>query len=182
MFAAETGALTAVRPSRRVVRWLAFCALLCPLVSGGVWLLGPYGWSFVVTASNAATVALSAVFEGVRESPGRAAEAISVFLAAALAALGPTLAMALSGGEEAGGEGSVVAPYPAWIAVMLAPVMLIYDYAPAVRDGRIPAYVSADFLVLFSAASAGVAQAYALWVRLRSESPEAAEPAAPGDV
>ncbi|RXF74958.1 hypothetical protein EK403_02545 [Hansschlegelia zhihuaiae] len=141
--------------------------MLCPLATTAIWLLGPYGWSFVVAAANAATVALSAVFEGVRDRPGHAAEAISISFAIVLAAAGPALVMGLSGRDGLGGGGSTAALFPGWMAVMVAPAMLVYGHAPSVSDGRLPAPVSADFLILFSAASMGVALAYAIWVELR---------------
>lgn len=161
------GAAPAVRSMpRRIVVWICACALVCPPVAALVLSIGDEVWRTVLTASAALTVALVEQMGQLARSPSETAEIISIAMAAAAAALAPTACLALSEREPSENWRAAITLFPAWTAVMLAPALVVCDQASILDDSRVRAFVSADFLTLFSASATALALTYAIWARL----------------
>lgn len=126
-------------------------------------------WVFVVAASDAATAALYAGSPLIRQSPGHMVDALRFILCALLAAAPP--ALGIGAFERGWGERILAAVvfYPAWLIVMLAPAVVVRHFAFQIDPARHGAHLSADFLVLFSAAATSIALCFSLWTRLRPD-------------
>lgn len=152
--------------SRRVVVWICVCALVCPPVAALVLATGGEVWRAVLAASAALTVALVDQMGQLARPPGETAEIISIALAAAAAAFAPTVCLSLSEREWGENWRAAINLFPAWTAVMLAPALVVCDRASGLDDSRVRAFVSADFLTMFSASATALALAHAIWARL----------------
>lgn len=126
-------------------------------------------WIFAVTASDATTAALYAGSPLIQQSPGHTVEALRFVLCALLAAIPPALGI---GAFERSWRAWIFAAavfYPAWLMVMLAPAIVVRHYADQIDPARHGVHLSADFLVLFSAAATSIALGFSLWTRLRPD-------------
>lgn len=146
----------------RFARWL----LLCPLVSAALLVAGREAWDPLVSVSSILTVALFETFDGLGESPGHVAEAIRLALAAALAAVAPSLSLAFAKRRWSDWAVTLVAIYPAWLGVMIAPAIVVHQSARHLDPSLQSAHLTADFLLAFSALATSAVLAYAFWARL----------------
>ncbi|QZO00139.1 hypothetical protein [Chenggangzhangella methanolivorans] len=123
-------------------------------------------WELVVAASNAVTATLYAT-PVVRDSPGQTADALRFLFGAILAAAAPSVSIGAF--ERAWGAKALAALlfYPLWLMVILAPAMVVRQFASEIDAARLGSHVSIDFLVTFSACAASIALCFSLWARTR---------------
>ncbi|MFC3693884.1 hypothetical protein ACFOWB_16815 [Chenggangzhangella methanolivorans] len=124
-------------------------------------------WELVVAASNAVTATLYATSPVVRDSPGQTADALRFLFGAILAAAAPSVSIGAF--ERAWGAKALAALlfYPLWLMVILAPAMVVRQFASEIDAARLGSHVSIDFLVTFSACAASIALCFSLWARTR---------------
>lgn len=123
----------------------------------------------LVVVSDGVTASLYASSPVIKQSPGHTVEALRFMLGALLAAIPPALGIAaFERGWRERILGAVVF-YPAWLIVLLAPAVVVRHFSLAIDPSRHGAHLSADFLVLFSAAATSIALGFSLWTRLRPD-------------
>lgn len=155
---------TLTKPNASALYWAATSLLLCPAVAYAMLQLGGSVWNQVVPLANTATVWIFDNVGGFGNSKGQVAQALSVIFAAAVAALGPALALALSRPSWTSRAKAAAALFPGLLLVMCAPAAIIYENAAALDANGHSVRMSAEFLVLFSAGATALALAYSLWV------------------
>ena len=153
-------------PSRGVALRFSGWLLLCPVVSAALLFAGSGAWDTLVSVSSVLTVALFETFDGIGESPGHIAEAIRLGLAAALAAMAPSLSLAFAKRRWSDGALTLAAIYPAWLGVIIAPAIVVHQTARHLDPSLQSAHLTADFLLAFSALATSATLAYAFWARL----------------
>lgn len=163
-----TPKLKAVLPT--VARPAISAAFLLTIVAGplavAAFVLGLDGpWRLLVHVSDAITAWLYAVSPSIRENPGQTAEALRIVLGAALAAVPPSLAIVAFEPRWTEKAMGVIVLYPSWLLVSLAPAAVLHQFSHAIDPTRLGSHLSADFLVLFSAASTSIALGFSRWAQ-----------------
>lgn len=151
-----------LRSRRTAPVTLAIAIAFGPAFVAALLLSADVVWPLVRSAADAATASLYADFEAVRANPGRVVDLIGVALGAALAAVPPSLGIGAFERRPAVRALAAAAFYPGWFVVMLAPGIVLHQFAGAIDPTLMGAHLSSQFLVLFSAAATSIALGYSL--------------------
>lgn len=149
----------------RVAPWLVDSLVLGVGVALALALLGSLAWPVIRGAASSLTILIFEAMPWIATPRGYVAEALSVALASCLGALPPAIAMGCSEWRPRDRFASSAALYPVWLAVVLAPAGVLYQFGSALESGLHPAQLAAEFAALFSAAATGVALAFTVWAR-----------------